>query len=553
MESIAGSLLSLAYRIFQPGFCPGDWVWATSMAGLLMGLWPVFGALVIAIVRKFTGNRYTGAPLIAIGAIAVVTVLVMPWLLSSGISGIFRDVFAGGTGGLTQTDVANMSREYCFVGPQTEYLGGGQNIYETLFYPSDDALAYGYYLGGLVGLPILTLLAVMLLGRVALRRGPKWPGRFVWGSYVAFVLLSAGVEANTAIHLWLGLLPAVILGIIPVAIVGAPSWSTIQRSDAPPQPRPAPRPEPERRPEPEPQRQYAPTAVAAAPPPVAAAAASTGSNGRFERIRRLGQGGFGTVWQARDTQLGRTVALKIAHVTDQDTEERMRREARALAMLSHPNCVRVYDLVEEHDGMALVMEYLEGRSLADTVDSGGALDDMSAGRLWATLAGALAAAHEKSVLHRDMKPSNVILDPQGMPHLIDFGIARSANDAKLTATGMMIGTPDYTAPEIAEGSTATPASDAWQLAATVSFALSGHPPRGTRETPMAALMAAARAEPASHLPRQSVHGRLLRASLDPQPRNRPTLAAVEREIGGWLSRIGASTDGPVTQIVPRSQ
>ncbi|MBB3050521.1 putative Ser/Thr protein kinase [Prauserella isguenensis] len=556
MESIAGSLLSLAYRIFQPGFCPGDWVWATSMAGLLMGLWPVFGALVIAIVRKFTGNRYTGAPLIAIGAIAVVTVLVMPWLLATGISGIYRDVFAGGTGGLTQTDVANMSREYCFVGPQTEYLGGGQNIYETLFYPSGDSLAYGYYLGGLVGLPILTLLAVMLLGRVALRRGPKWPGRFVWGSYVAFVLLSAGVEANTAIHLWLGFLPAVILGIIPVAIVGAPSWSTIQRSDSPPEPRPA-RPEPQRRPEPEPpQRQYAPTAVAP-PPPVAAAAAvpaaANGSDGRFERIRKLGQGGFGTVWQARDTQLGRTVALKIAHVTDQETQERMRREARALAMLSHPNCVRVYDLVEEHDGMALVMEYLEGRSLADTVDTGGALDDMSAGKLWATLAGALSAAHEKDVLHRDMKPSNVILDPQGLPHLIDFGIARSAGDAKLTATGMMIGTPDYTAPEIAEGSTATPASDAWQLAATVSFALSGHPPRGTRETPMAALMAAARAEPASQLPRQSVHARLLRASLDPQPRNRPTLAAVEREIGGWLSRIGASADGPVTQIVPRSQ
>nr|WP_246381820.1 serine/threonine-protein kinase [Prauserella isguenensis] len=549
-------MLSLAYRIFQPGFCPGDWVWATSMAGLLMGLWPVFGALVIAIVRKFTGNRYTGAPLIAIGAIAVVTVLVMPWLLATGISGIYRDVFAGGTGGLTQTDVANMSREYCFVGPQTEYLGGGQNIYETLFYPSGDSLAYGYYLGGLVGLPILTLLAVMLLGRVALRRGPKWPGRFVWGSYVAFVLLSAGVEANTAIHLWLGFLPAVILGIIPVAIVGAPSWSTIQRSDSPPEPRPA-RPEPQRRPEPEPpQRQYAPTAVAP-PPPVAAAAAvpaaANGSDGRFERIRKLGQGGFGTVWQARDTQLGRTVALKIAHVTDQETQERMRREARALAMLSHPNCVRVYDLVEEHDGMALVMEYLEGRSLADTVDTGGALDDMSAGKLWATLAGALSAAHEKDVLHRDMKPSNVILDPQGLPHLIDFGIARSAGDAKLTATGMMIGTPDYTAPEIAEGSTATPASDAWQLAATVSFALSGHPPRGTRETPMAALMAAARAEPASQLPRQSVHARLLRASLDPQPRNRPTLAAVEREIGGWLSRIGASADGPVTQIVPRSQ
>ncbi|OLT49289.1 serine/threonine protein kinase [Saccharomonospora sp. CUA-673] len=556
MESIAGSLLSLAYQIFQPGFCPGDWVWATSMAGLLIGLWPVAGAFVIAVVRKFTGNRYDGASLIAIAGIAVVSVLVVPWTLASGVSGIYREIFAGGTGGLTQTDVANMGQEYCFVGTQIEYLGGGQNVYETLFYPSGNALAYGLYLGGLVGLPILTLLAIMLLGRIALRRGPKWPGRFIWGSYVAFVLLSAGVEANTAIHLWLGFLPAIILGVIPVAIIGPPSWATIQKADRPPEPRPQPRPEPRPEPAPEPQRQYAPTAVAPSPPPVAAAAFPASSNsgdGRFERIRRLGQGGFGTVWQARDTQLGRIVALKIAHVTDPDTEERMRREARALAMLSHPNCVRVYDLVEEHDGLALVMEYLEGRSLADAVDSGGALDDQAAGRLWATLAGALSAAHEKGVLHRDMKPSNVILDPQGLPHLIDFGIARSKNDAKLTATGMMIGTPDYTAPEAAEGKEATPASDAWQLAATVSFALSGHPPRGTRETPMAALMAAARAEPASHLPQQSVHARLLRASLDPQPRNRPTLAAVEREVQGWLARMGSSPDGPVTRIVPRSE
>src|SRR5690606_40798518 len=129
----------------------------------------------------------------------------------------------------------------------------------------------------------------------------------------------------------------------------------------------------------------------------------------------------------------------------------MQREARALAALSHPNCVHVYDLVEEPDGLALVMEYLEGQPLAEIVDTAGPLDDVAAGRLWATMASALAAAHSKGVLHRDVKPSNVIIDPSGVAHLIDFGIARSRGDSKLTATGMMVGTPDYVAPETAAG------------------------------------------------------------------------------------------------------
>jgi serine/threonine protein kinase len=231
----------------------------------------------------------------------------------------------------------------------------------------------------------------------------------------------------------------------------------------------------------------------------------------------------------------------------------MRREARALAMVNHPNCVRVYDLVEEPDGLALVMEYLEGQALATAVDAMGPLDDVAAGRLWATMAGALAAAHDKGVLHRDIKPSNIVLDPGGLPHLIDFGIARSRGDSTMTATGMMIGTPDFVAPEQAGGAAASPASDAWQLAATVSYALSGSPPRGTRESPMAALMAAARAEPATRLPQRSAHARLLIASLDNEPRRRPTLNAVRREVEGWLSRAGKSPDGPVTRIVPKQQ
>jgi len=241
----------------------------------------------------------------------------------------------------------------------------------------------------------------------------------------------------------------------------------------------------------------------------------------------------------------------MAHAPDAETEERMLREARALAAVHHPNCVRVYDIVRDGDGLGLIMEYIEGEQLAEVVHGPGVLSDLQAARLWLTMAGALSAAHAKGVLHRDVKPANVIIDPEGMPHLIDFGIARSKGDQTLTAAGMMVGTPDFLAPETATGATATPASDAWQLAASVSFALAGAPPRGVRENAMAALMAAAKAEPLSKLPTRSTHLRLLTASLDKDPARRPTLAAVQKEMTAWIARAGQEAAGPVTQIVPR--
>ncbi|WP_033288180.1 serine/threonine-protein kinase [Amycolatopsis jejuensis] len=566
MSGLASALLSLAHTLFGPGFCPGDWVWATTTAGALVALFPAAGALVVALVRKGTGNRYDATTLTVFGLIGVVSVLVLPWLMATGISGTFRAVNSGVASGLSASEAATLSTNYCsFVGVQKAYLGGGSNVFETLFYPRGIKLSYALYVLAFTVLPAGSLLFVMLQARTAFRRGPKWPSRFFWIPFVVMALATAGMSANTAVHFWLGFLPFSILGLIPVALVGPPPWSVINRPeprrDEPPA-QPPPRREP---PPPAPvNKPYPATALAPEPPAAGLLAAAPGmippppgsrgaGGSRYRRVRQLGHGGFGTVWEAVDTQLNRTVALKIAHAPDRDTEERMQREARALAAVNHPNCVRVYDLAEEPDGLALVMEYLQGRPLAEVVDGQGPIDDVAAGRLWSTMAGALVAAHEKGVLHRDVKPSNVILDPAGLAHLIDFGIARSQGDAKMTATGMMIGTPDFVAPEQAMGAPASPASDAWQLAATVSYALSGQPPRGTRETPMAALMAAARAEPVTHLPRRSAHARILAASLDPEPRRRPTLNSVRREVDGWLSRSGKSLDGPVTQIVPRSQ
>jgi predicted Ser/Thr protein kinase len=571
----AGSLLSLAHRIFGPGLCPGDWVWATATAGALLALLPMLGALLVALIRKGTGNRYNAVTLSVFGVIGGLLAFLLPWMLALGMSEVFRAAARGEpVVGLSAAEVQSLDNGYCWVGPQREYLGGLSTVYEVLFHPYEGTPKLILHIGALVLVPGLCLLFVWLQVRAALRRGPKWPGRLFWIPFAVLILLTAPMSARVAIAMWLGFLPASVLAMIPVLVLGPPSWSVIDRSagrrELPPGPPPPPQrpyhppppqvrtPQPPAYPprrEPEPDR-AALAKLAAEPGPLpfaprkpAAASMWKHGDGRFRKIRPLGHGGFGTVWLAHDTQLDRTVAVKLAHAPDDETEERMLREARALAAVHHPNCVRVYDIVSDVDGLGLVMEYIEGQQLADAVHESGPLGDVAAARLWMTMAGALSAAHSKGVLHRDVKPANVIVDPDGNPHLIDFGIARSRGDSTLTATGMMVGTPDFLAPETAAGATATPASDAWQLAATVSFALTGSPPRGVRENAMAALMAAAKAEPLVQLPRHSAHRTLLLASLDPDPGRRPTLNAISREMKAWLSRAGHAEDGPVTRII----
>jgi predicted Ser/Thr protein kinase len=578
----AGSLLSLAHRLFGPGVCPGDWVWATATAGALIALLPVIGTLFVALARKATGNTYNALTVTVFGIVGIVTAFLLPWLLSIGSSEVFRGAFHGKKDvGLSTAELRSLNDPYCWVGEQKGYLGGKSNVYEVLFHPYEGTPKLILHIAALVVVPGLCLLFVWLQARAALRRGPKWPARLFWIPFALLILLTAPMAARVAIYLWMGFLPASVLGLLPVLVVGPPSWSVIERSHQratpPVRPVPAPGPGPAYRPpppvvrtppppplrpplrEPEPDR-AALAKLAADPGPLPftpRGATKTDilhqADGRFRKIRPIGHGGFGTVWLAMDTQLDREVAVKIAHAPDAETEERMLREARALAAVHHPNCVRVYDIMSDADGLGLIMEYIEGEQLADLVQDSGALDDVAAARLWMTMADALSAAHKKGVLHRDVKPANVILDPEGTAHLIDFGIARSRGDSTLTATGMMVGTPDFLAPETAAGAAATPASDAWQLAATVSFALSGAPPRGVRENAMVALMAAAKAEPLIEMPRHTAHRPLLLASLDPDPSRRPTLAAVARELRAWLGRSGQSADGPITQLVDRER
>jgi predicted Ser/Thr protein kinase len=587
------SLLALAHDLFQPAFCPGDWVWASVMAGFIIGLLPPLGAVLIALVRKGTGNTYNPVTLSAFGLVGGVFAFLLPWLYTMGVSETFRTIYhnslvpgqalQAGTG-LQAAEVASLGKTYCLDANQAYFLGARPTVYEVLFHPFESGPMLVLRYAMLIVVPGIAVLFVWLQARLAFRRGPKWPGRLYWLPFLAALMLSAAVEVNVATYMWIGVLLASVLGMLPLLVVGPPSWSVIERryKQSAPQPtgqRPPPpymppqqpppyQPQPPaqpvrtppptrvRMPEPEPDR-AALAALAADPGPLPFASEKPTSiiraaGSRFQKLRQLGTGGFGTVWLAKDTQLNRTVAIKMAHAPDAETEERMLREARALAAVHHPNCVRVYDIMSEGDGLGLIMEYIEGEQLAEAVHGQGALGDLQAARLWLTMAGALSAAHAKGVLHRDVKPANVIIDPEGMPHLIDFGIARSKGDQTLTAAGMMVGTPDFLAPETATGASATPASDAWQLAATVSFALAGYPPRGVRENAMAALMAAAKAEPLSHLPRRSSHLRLLTASLDKDPARRPTLAAVQREMTAWIARAGQETAGPITQIVSRA-
>jgi len=298
-----------------------------------------------------------------------------------------------------------------------------------------------------------------------------------------------------------------------------------------------------------------PTMVAPAAP---FSVARPGSGTRFRVIRRLGSGGFGRVWLAHDARFGHVVALKAAHAPDAETEQRIRREARALATVRHPHCVRIHDLVpaasdpglSDMDGMVIVMGYVEGASLGELVRDRGLVDDLAAARMWTNVAGALDAAHRQGVLHRDVKPGNVVVDTGGLAHLIDFGIARTTGDATMTLAGFVLGTPDYLAPEVACGERATPASDAWQLAATVSYALTGHPPRGGHVDAVSGLRAAACGAALSHLPRRSAHLALLHAAMDNDPARRPPLPVVQRALEEWLRHAGTRSDGPVTAGPP---
>ncbi len=220
--------------------------------------------------------------------------------------------------------------------------------------------------------------------------------------------------------------------------------------------------------------------------------------GRYELDREIGRGGMGAVWLGRDTVLGREVALKRIGMMPGATApdlERAEREARLAARLNHPHVVAVYDLVSEGGETWLIMEYVEGVTLSALIARDGALTPDEAAPLVRQAADALAAAHTAGIVHRDVKPSNMMVTPQGEVKLTDFGIARAEADASLTQTGLVTGSPAYLAPEVASGATAHEASDVWSLGATLYHALAGHPPYDVSENLMGGLYRIVHEEP----------------------------------------------------------
>jgi serine/threonine protein kinase len=199
------------------------------------------------------------------------------------------------------------------------------------------------------------------------------------------------------------------------------------------------------------------------------------NEGRFTLLRKLGEGGMGEVWLARDELLRRPVALKRIQ-TDKD-DGSLEREARALAALHHPNIVSVYDIVPINDERYLAMEFIDGRSLASAIREDGPLPEEAVRSIGVQVAEALAFAHAHGVLHNDVKPANVLLDSSGKAHLTDFGVA--LNDqatASLARTRSIMGTVTYLAPELFDGAPASPASEQYALATTLFEALTGRPP-----------------------------------------------------------------------------
>ena len=196
---------------------------------------------------------------------------------------------------------------------------------------------------------------------------------------------------------------------------------------------------------------------------------------RYRLERRIASGGMATVWLARDEELDRDVAVKVlSDVLGEDPSyvARFRREARVAARVSHPHLVRMFDYAGEAERPYIVMEYIGGGTLADRIRAGTA-EEVDPERLARQLLGALGAIHAAGVVHRDVKPSNVLLDSAGDAHLTDFGIAQPEDATQLTGTGHVIGTLKYMAPEVLAGGPATERSDLFALGVVLQEALAG--------------------------------------------------------------------------------
>ena len=269
--------------------------------------------------------------------------------------------------------------------------------------------------------------------------------------------------------------------------------------------------------------------------------------GRYRLSEVVGSGGMGRVWLARDEMLDRDVAVKEFVPPDWMTEaekERLRdrtlREARSAGRLNHPHVVRVYDVVHEDNQPWIVMEYVPSRSLHQVIHDDGPYSPAAAARIGLAVLDALTAAHRAGVLHRDIKPHNVLIGYDGRVVLTDFGLATFVDDGSVTGPGLVVGSPQYVSPERARDGASTVESDLWSFGATLYAAVEGRSPYA-RETAMATLMALA-TEPPDPPEKAGLLGPVLTGLLRHEPHARLTGSEVDRR----LRMIVAATPGVVT-------
>ncbi|MGQ4598480.1 protein kinase domain-containing protein [Nocardia sp. R6R-6] len=278
--------------------------------------------------------------------------------------------------------------------------------------------------------------------------------------------------------------------------------------------------------------------------------------GRYRLTDPIGTGAMGVVWRAADVRLQRTVAVKqvllgpgLSGSAALEAKLRAMREGRIAARLHHPNAITVFDVAEEDGQPWLVMEYLNAPSLAARLSGNRTLAPVEVAKIGAQAASALAAAHDAGIMHRDVKPANLLVADDGTVKITDFGISRAVGDVTVTATGFLAGTPAYLAPEVARGENPEPASDVFALGSTLYAAVQGSPPFGEGDNPLALLHAVARAEispPESAGPLAPVLMRLLAASIDARPTMHEAKEALEAVAAGRNPELPA----PVTKMMP---
>ncbi|MGH3861408.1 serine/threonine-protein kinase [Actinokineospora sp.] len=284
--------------------------------------------------------------------------------------------------------------------------------------------------------------------------------------------------------------------------------------------------------------------------------------GRYRLVERIGSGAMGVVWRAVDERLNRSVAVKKLllppGLPPEEADEavaRCLREGRIAARLHHPNAIAVFDVVDEDGVPCLIMEYLPSVSLAIALSDDGPMDPVEVARIGSQVAAALAAAHAAGIVHRDIKPGNILLGDDGSVKITDFGISRATDDVTVTKTGLIAGTPAYLAPEVAIGREPSAASDVFSLGSTLYAAAEGEPPFGLSENTLGLLHAVASGK--LNEPKQSgaltgVLLALLATEVDDRPsagRARDLLAAVARGEEPNLPKIAAGEPDVATRLV----